>query len=211
MVEPVLPDSDAMIWSAPEHKRSGRPLLVLLHGHGGVAEDMTTFFSALPVEVVAVSVRGPVEHGTRWTWWDYQRQPEKDFDAAAAGLLTWLDTLPVHPSVGVGGFSQGGVMALQLLRHRPRRFQYALQLNGFVREHPLSGDTELAAVRPPVLSINGGRDDVIPVHFVERTADWLGRHTDVTRLERPDLGHEITDQTVADVGGYVGARLRPSR
>lgn len=110
--EVILPDLDAMIWSAATPDRSGPPLLVMMHGHGGVEHDLAPGFAALPTGVLAVSLRGPVQLRDRWTWFDHQRHARTAFDAAARGVLAWIETLPEHKSIGLLGFSQGGAMAI---------------------------------------------------------------------------------------------------
>ena len=48
------------------------------------------------------------------------------------------------------GFSQGGLMATQLLRTRPGRVAATVVLSGFVQAAPQPADEQLAAERPAV-------------------------------------------------------------
>jgi phospholipase/carboxylesterase len=45
-------DSSAVLWSAPERERAGRPLLVLLHGYGSHEGDLFGMAPGLPLEPV---------------------------------------------------------------------------------------------------------------------------------------------------------------
>jgi phospholipase/carboxylesterase len=204
----VAPDPAAMIWSRPASRRGGGPLVLFLHGHGGVEQDMTPFFDALPPAAVGVSIRGPVSLRDRWTWFDAQRQPDEAFDAAAAGLLGWLRSQHGYSSIGAVGFSQGGALAVQLMRHQPHCLAYAVQICGFVMPGERPHDRDVAAVRPPVLAVTGGRDDVVPADLRTPSRRWLRAHTDLTEIDHPALGHQITDQVTDDAARYVAAHIR---
>lgn len=200
-------DASAVQWSAPERERAGRPLLVLLHGYGSHEGDLFSMSPALPLGPVIASVRAPLAESGGFAWWSLQgQQPgEPDpvaVDAAAEAVLGWLDSLE-YTSVGVLGFSQGGAMALQLLRHAPERFTSAVCLSGFVAtaEHP--GDTELARVRPPVFWGRGTADPIIPDAAVDRTAAWLPDHTDATVRIYEGLGHSISTAELGDFAGFL--------
>lgn len=208
MTLPLMPlDRDAMIWWAPEQGRAGRPLLVMMHGYGGVQQDLAHSFGLLPPDVDAVSVRAPVPLGERWSWGSLDSDGHAALDAAARGVLAWLDGLAACPSVGLLGFSQGGAMALQLLRHAPSRFAYAVQLSGFVLPGDNARDRALAEVRPPVFSGHGDLDDVIPVHDANRTSRWLHAHTTLVERRYRDLGHSVSDAMLRDVAAFVSAQL----
>ena len=55
-------------------------------------------------------------------------------------------------------------MAMQLVREAPQRFDYALQLSGFVAPSAHPGDAVLAARQPrlPVFWAHGDQDQAIP-------------------------------------------------
>jgi phospholipase/carboxylesterase len=59
-------DASAVLWSAPERERAGRPLLVLLHGYGSHEGDLFGLSPRLPLGPVIASVRAPLaERGGR--------------------------------------------------------------------------------------------------------------------------------------------------
>lgn len=200
-------DTEAMIWSVPSPRRSDGPLLVMLHGHGGVEHDLAQGFAALPRGPVAVSLRGSVALGNRWTWFDHGRQPRSAFDAAVRGVLRWIDTLPEDRHVGLLGFSQGGAVAIQLMRLRPHRFDFAVHLSAFVMPGRVATDGELARVRPPVFSGHGALDDVIPLTDPLRNLDWLRRHTTLSERTYPRLGHTVSAEVIADAGRFIAGHV----
>ncbi|WP_432942935.1 alpha/beta hydrolase [Kribbella sp. CA-253562] len=199
-------DVDAMVWSATEDRRAGRPLVVLLHGRYGTEYDMTRFFGALPPEAVGVALRGPIPWSDRWAW-----APEWTEDGAGIGeiravvddLLKWIDGLRGFDSIKLVGFSQGGFTSLQLLQAEPRRFAAVVQLCGFMAPELAGPDDELRAVRPPVLNIRGGQDTAIPADLADYTSGWLRQRTTLTELIFEDTGHEITAEMIAATADYL--------
>lgn len=204
-------DTSAVLWSAPERERAGRPLVVLLHGYGSHEGDLFALSPALPLGPVVASVRAPLRESGGYAWWSLEGAtpgaPDPvAVDAAATAVLDWLDTLQ-NTSVSILGFSQGGAMALQLLRHAPTRFAAAVCLSGFVATATHPGDAELETLRPPVFWGRGTHDEVIPDYAVERTAQWLPSHSDATIEVYEGLGHSISTEELGDFAAFLSARV----
>lgn len=204
-------DPDAVLWSASTRELERRPLLVLLHGFGSHEGDLFGLAPYLPLEPVIASVRAPLPEGAGHAWFPVPGKTHGGasadaVDAAARGVLAWLETLPTPPSIGLLGFSQGGAIALQLLRHAPRRFAYAVQLSGFVAGGNPAADAELAAVRPPVFWGRGTIDDVIPADAIARTQGWLPRHATLTERIYEDVAHGISEAEIRDIGRFIRAQ-----
>ena len=68
-------DTSAILWSAPERERAGRPLLVLLHGYGSHEGDLFGMSPGLPLGPVIASLRAPVAENGGWAWWSRQDSP----------------------------------------------------------------------------------------------------------------------------------------
>ena len=138
-----LIDESAIIWSAPAAERADRPLLVLLHGYGSHEGDLFGLAPHLPLQPVIASVRAPLSASPGYAWYPLDaatlESRSEGADAAARGLLQWLDGVQAT-SVGLLGFSQGGAMSIQLLRHAPERFAFAVSLAGFVLPGPSPAD-----------------------------------------------------------------------
>ncbi|GAB3139727.1 alpha/beta hydrolase [Marisediminicola antarctica] len=201
-------DPDAVLWSAPERERAGRPLLVLLHGYGSHEGDLFGLSPQLTLQPVIASVRAPLRAGSGYAWFPFS--PEEapvagTADDTARALLAWLDTT-TSTSVGLLGFSQGGAMALQLLRHAPTRFAYAVMLAGFASDEG-EGDADLAAASPPVFWGRGTADQVIPAELVAHTQRWLPSHSTLTERIYEDLGHGVSAAELGDVSDFIRRQL----
>lgn len=211
-IPPLRIDADAVLWSASEAERAGRPLLVLLHGYGSHEGDLFGLAPSLPLRPVVASVRAPIPEAGGHAWFSRGTRGPGDADARAAdaaarAVLDWLGTLPPAPSTGLLGFSQGAATALQVLRLEPEAVDCTVFLSGYVArgEHP--GDAELARRRPPVFWGRGTEDDVIPAAALERTAAWLPAHASADIRVYEGLAHGVSAQELADVSAFLAARL----
>jgi phospholipase/carboxylesterase len=197
----------AVIWgTAEDGRRDGQELVVMMHGYGGKESDLfglARFF--LPEATVVASLRAPLPQGNGFAW--YSGETATELEASVTGVLEWLDTLSFTPSgIGLMGFSQGGRMALELLRRSPDRFRYALQLSGTVAAGAHPGDAALAASehRVPVFWGRGDADDAYPSNTLERTREWLGAHTAAEEHVYP-MGHTIAQDELRDLKQFVAA------
>ena len=197
-------DPDQVLWSAPEHQRAGRPLLLLLHGHN---LDETVGFELrheLPADLVLASIRAPLTATNGYAW--FRLDPAVGFqqvDAVSRAVLDWLDEQPPAPSVGLLGFSQGAAAGLEVLRQAPRRFAYAAVLSGFVVPAPHRGDAELLRDPPPVFWGRGSSDGLIPDPLLALTGSWLRRHTRLDERVYAGLGHNVNAAELGDLSRFL--------
>jgi phospholipase/carboxylesterase len=106
-------------------------LLVLMHGVGSNEQDLFSLSSQIPDRFHVLSLRAPHRMGPgSHAWFDFSIEPSgarSINEAQEAASRRWWRR-PLRPSaqlgipperVVVGGFSQGGIMALSLLLTRP--------------------------------------------------------------------------------------------
>ena len=204
----VTIDPASVLWSAPERERAERPLLVLLHGFGSHEGDLFGLSPQLPLAPVIASVRAPLtlQQGS-YAWAPLASQADaatvaESANDVAVALLEWLDTTD-STSVGLLGFSQGGAVALQLLRNAPERFAFAVNLSGFAVLDDNAGDPELARVKPPVFWGRGTADQVITPDKIAYTEQWLPEHSALTARIYEDLPHSISRPELDDVNAFI--------
>lgn len=205
-------DPEAVLWSAPERERAGRPLLVLLHGYGSHEGDLFGLSPRLPLGPVIASVRAPLPERGGNAWFTLLNSPpgnppKANVDAAATSVLDWLDTLE-YTSVGLLGFSQGAATALQMLRFAPTRFAATAALSGFLAAGGHEGDAELETTRPAVFYGRGTVDQIITAEAVARTEEWLPTHTTNTSRIYEGLAHSISAEELTEVSHFFAENLR---
>ena len=197
-------DPAAVIWSTPVGERSGKPLLVLLHGHGSQEGDLFQLSPYLPLDHVIAAPRGPIPAGAGWSWFDVAAARPAPLNESADEFAEWLATVRGDASsVAVLGFSQGGVLGLQALRRHPELIDSMVLLSGIADETVDPGDPELEVLRPPMFWGRGTADDVVPAEQVLATRDWLEEHSTLTERIYEEVGHWITDAELGDVHSFL--------
>ena len=194
-----------MRWSVPANRRAGRHLLLAFHGHRG-DEAQLGVAAALLGDVVVATPRAPHRLPSGgWSWFELSEAGIPQAEQVVGEIVEWMQRLSGHATTGVLGLSQGGAVAMALLRARPDLFDYGLQLSGFAID--TSPAPALAARRPPFFSAHGGRDTVIPADRAADTARWLREHTTLTERNYPALGHSVEPIEIAEAIGFIGTQL----
>lgn len=220
MTQGIPLDESAIIWSEPVSSLRSRPLVVLLHGRGSHERDLTSLvpvFASGPLadtEPLFASLRAPFIEGGGFAWFASGLpglpDPESSI-GATLGVLEWLERVAPAGPVVVVGFSQGGAMALQLLRHAPERFAALACLAGFVIEGGADAATDAALAasrhRPPVFWGKDPSDPVIPQSAVERTERWVDTHADVMMRDYPGIAHSISREEIDDVAAFTASAI----
>jgi phospholipase/carboxylesterase len=202
-------DRDAVQWTRSPSERAGTPLLVAMHGVGSNERDLLGLAPALPSSWTIASLRAPMPFGQGYSWYPLGTPGSPALgpvDESVAGVLEWIDSVSAdHPRIGLLGFSQGGSMALQLLRARPAAFAFAVSLSGFVVPGVTdSRDDAVAAVHPRVFLGHGDLDPVIPGEATARTQAWAAANTSVTDRVYEGLPHAVSAAELADVAAFIG-------
>jgi phospholipase/carboxylesterase len=195
--------SDDPPWTATTED----PLLVFLHGYGSHERDLPSLTPFLP-RLPWVSLRAPLAMGGGGAAWfplELPGEPAAEaIDAATATLWEWLDdNLSPTTRIVPVGFSQGGLMALQLLRTRPARVAATVTLAGFVGTTSQPADSQLERERPPVFWGRGDADTVIWPEAIARTAMVLPQLSTLTAPVYPRLGHSVNETMLADVRTFL--------
>ncbi|GAA1811190.1 alpha/beta hydrolase [Agromyces neolithicus] len=205
-------DDDSVLWSASEADRAGRPLLLLLHGFNSNEGDLFGLSPYLPLEPAIASLRAPSFTGYGYAWFPLLAQGREQALAAAAAatdaIIEWLDrTAAEHSTIGLLGFSQGGAMALELMRRDPERFAFAVNLSGFAMPGVRDEDEHLQQVAPPVFWGRGTDDGVIDATFIAHTIEWLPAHADLDQRTYEGLAHSISEVELSDAAAFIAKQL----
>ena len=197
-------DPAAVIWSTPVAQRSGKPLLVLLHGLGSNEGALFQLSPYLPLGHVIASPRGPIAAGEGWSWFDVAASRPAPLNEGADEFAEWLTIARGDASsVAVLGFSQGAVLGLQALRRHPELVDSLVLLSAIADETVDPGDPELEVLRPAIFWGRGTADDVVPAEQVAATRDWLEAHSTLTERIYEDVGHWITDAELGEVHNFL--------
>ena len=187
------------------------PVVLFLHGYSADERDLPELMSFLP-ELPWFSPRAPLSSQyDGFSWYDAAelvRPTVEEVQQTTANLWDWIDQyIPEESKLIVIGFSQGGLMATQLLRTRPERIQGIVILSGFMASGSLSRDAELTATKPRVIYSRGLEDQMIPKASISELNTWLQTHTKAITKSYAGLGHSVDARVMADVAVYVAGQI----
>ena len=121
------------------------------------------------------------------------------------GLRTMFPKIAVVPI----GFSQGGLLAIQLLRVHPERYAASISLSGFLAPGIVAGsapaDSRIAELNIPVFYGYGKNDTVIPMPEIFATTAWLDEHTFLTSKSYRGLDHAVSLNEFSDLRDWLAA------
>lgn len=195
----------------PDSMPEAVPVVLFLHGYGADERDLPELMSFLP-ELPWFSPRAPLSSQyDGFSWYNAAELVSptvEEVKQSTQVLWDWIDEyVPVESKLIVIGFSQGGLMATQLLRTRPERIQGTVILSGFMASGSLLGDAELAASKPRVIYARGLEDQMIPKVSISELNNWLQAHTKAVTKSYSGLGHSVDARVMADVAVYVQGQI----
>lgn len=187
-------------------------VVLFLHGYGSNEQDLSSLAPAMGLTIPWASLRAPLELGRGAAAWFAITTPgvpdAEPVEAATAAIWAWVDE-NLHPSTRIVpiGFSQGGLMASQLLRTRPERVLAPVVLGGFVLGAPQPGDATLEAQLPSLFWGRGAEDGVIAPVAIARSSEFFPAHTSLIERIYPGLAHGINAAELGDVRDFLALEL----
>ena len=189
---------------------------MLLHGYNSNEGDLFGLAPYLPLEPAIASLRAPIFTGYGNAWFPLyadgpelaSTEPTRPPMRSSSGST---GSAPGVAAVGLLGFSQGGAMALELLRRAPDRFAFAVSLAGFALPGDRDGDqrmSELAAAR--VLGSRHGRRGH-PRGIRRSHPGVAARARGARRAHLRGLGHSVSEPELADARGVPQRATRAER
>ena len=172
----------------PAAATTPRPwLLVLMHGVGSNEKDLMGLAPQIPERFHVLSLRAPFRMGPgAHAWFDFSIEPngERTINEAqeaqsralvAQTIASAAEQLGIPPErVVVGGFSQGGIMALSLLLTQPALMQAAMVWHGRLLTQMLPQAAPPDALRGKQMWLSHGtHDNVIPLAHAQAIAHHM--------------------------------------
>lgn len=200
----------------PDGVQDGAPLVVLLHGRGADRFDLVALAPHVAPGAVVVCPDAP-HPGAPWgygpgrAWYRFLggTTPEPaSFEAAQQALAAFLAevpaTLPVRTGpVVLGGFSQGGTMSLAYALRNPGAVPMAMNLSGFLADHPTVEATPASVRGTRFFWGHGTMDPAILFDFaVAGRAALRAAGAELVERDYP-IGHQISGDEAADVRAWI--------
>jgi phospholipase/carboxylesterase len=229
MIERQLGTLKARITGGTDQKGGGAgPVVVLLHGYGAPGTDLVPLAQELsvPDAVRFVFPEAPLELGFGGrAWWplDMARLQERfskgtaerlseevpaGIDAARDALLGLLAALekdfqaPADRTL-IGGFSQGAMLATDVVLRSVRPFAGLAVLSGSLISHGQWLPLMAARQGLPVLQSHGRSDSVLPFALAERLRDELRAAGLLVEFVAFNGGHGIPGSVLDSLGALI--------
>ncbi|MDP3166035.1 MAG: dienelactone hydrolase family protein [Hydrogenophaga sp.] len=196
----------------PAASSTPRPwLLVLMHGVGSNEQDLFSLAPQIPERFHVLSLRAPFRMGPgSHAWFDFSIEPggERSINEAqeaesraivAQAVQSAAEQLGIPPErVVVGGFSQGGIMALSLLLTKPALMQAAMVWHSRLLRQvvPLSAPADAMRGKQLWLS-HGTHDNVIPLAHAHAIAHHMAPLPVTVSYHEFPSAHEIRPSELA--------------
>jgi phospholipase/carboxylesterase len=189
---------------------SEMPLVFCMHGRGADANDLADLAPLIDdgYRWVFPNAPNPFEAYPGmtfgFTWFDGWPAERSSIVNSRNLLLPFIDEiLARYPTprgkVIVSGFSQGGLMAIDVGFRTKQPIAGIVVMSGAVYEE------DLPQFNPqiPVLMIHGTQDDMIPVLVAHRAKRVLEQHGIKPEYHEFPMGHFVTPESLSVVGEFI--------
>ena len=206
---------------APKVKSENTSLLILLHGYGSNEEDLFSFASELPEDLLIVSARAPQSLGFgSYSWYtiNFTASEGKFSDIPEAIearelVATFIDEIQAHYNIAPSktfllGFSQGTILSYSVALNYPEKVQKIIALSGYVNAKLLPTNLETKDYSKLNFFISHGTvDQVIPVEWAKKAPKFLKQlHIKNCYQEYP-VGHGVAPKNFFDFKNWIEERL----
>lgn len=178
----------------PENGLPPQHLLVLLHGWGADANDLSPLASILNLPTYqSIFPNAPFPHPQfSWgrAWYALERQDYQGLVECRQMLQAWLLSLEAETGIPLertilGGFSQGAAMALDVGLSLP--VAGLCSLSGYLHFQP----QHLPSSPPPIFMVHGQQDMVVPIQAAHQARNELKAIAAQVEYHELAMGHEI--------------------
>jgi len=178
----------------PENGLPPQHLLVLLHGWGADANDLSPLASILNLPTYqSLFPHAPFPHPQfSWgrAWYALERQDYQGLVECRQMLQAWLLSLEAETGIPLertilGGFSQGAAMALDVGLSLP--VAGLCSLSGYLHFQP----QHLPSSPPPIFMVHGQQDMVVPIQAAHQARNELKAIAAQVEYHELAMGHEI--------------------
>ena len=196
-------------------------MLILLHGYGSNEEDLFSFASELPDDLLIISVRAPRNLGMGgYSWFtinfDNAGGKFSDTDEAiesrelVATFITEIqEKYKITPAkTFLLGFSQGTILSYAIALNYPEKVQKIIALSGYINPDLLP--TNLTSKDYSKLDLfisHGNVDQVIPVDWANKAPQFLNELNIKNCYQEYPVGHGVAPKNFFDFKKWIEERM----
>ncbi len=198
------------------------PLLIMLHGYGSNEQDLFSFASELPDELLIISAKAPLSLGFgSYAWYTIHFDSSdaskfSDIPEAKEALYkinVFIDEIIQKYNVNTTniflfGFSQGTILSTAFALNNPKKVQHVIALSGYINKQLLNENLELKSYDNLDFFVSHGSvDQVIPIDWDRKTSGILNNLGIKNSYQEYPVGHGVAPQNFYDLNTWIKERL----
>ncbi len=204
----------------PKTEQEHPALLILLHGYGSNEEDLFSFASELPEELLIVSARAPFDMsfgGYAWYEITLDANDEKFSNLEEARqsitkIATFIDyiksTYKTDPdNTFLLGFSQGAILSYALSLNYPNKVQHVIALSGYINEKLVPTSVSGLNITTDYYISHGALDQVLSVDWARKAPAYLNENKLQNEYSEYQVGHGVAPQNFYSFKEWIEKRL----
>jgi phospholipase/carboxylesterase len=195
-------------------------LLILLHGYGSNEEDLFSFASELPNDLLIISARAPQTLGFgSYAWYTihFNNTQGKFSDTAEAIearelIATFIQEVQKKYQIAPSktfllGFSQGTILSYAVALNYPKLVQKVIALSGYVNPDLLPENLhEKDYSKLDFFISHGSVDQVIPAEWANKAPEFLNQLGIKNCYQEYPVGHGVAPKNFFDFKTWIENR-----
>ena len=196
-------------------------LLILLHGYGSNEEDLFSFATELPEDLIIVSARAPQSLGFgSYAWYSINFTADQgkfsDIPEAIEArelVATFIDEIQEQYNITPAktfllGFSQGTILSYAVALNYPEKVQKVIALSGHINGELLPTDLNADTYKNLDFFISHGSvDQVIPVEWANKAPEFLNKLNIKNSFQAYPVGHGVAPKNFYDFKNWIVERM----
>lgn len=193
------------------------PTLIMLHGYGSDENDLFSFATELPKELLIISAKAPYAlqpYGNAWYAinfdadqgkWSDNEQAIESRDAIANFIDELVASYPVDKNnITLLGFSQGTILSYAVALSYPEKVKNVIALSGYINTDILKpGYEKNDFSNLSVYASHGSQDQVIPVSWARKSPEKLQELGIEHSYSEFPVGHGVAPQNFQELKNWL--------
>lgn len=205
----------------PKVEIDNPPLLILLHGYGSNEQDLFSFASELPDELLIISVRAPLTlMPGSYAWYSiYFNNTDGKFSdipqavKARETIASFIDEVKENFNIDnqntfLLGFSQGTILSYAVALNYPEKVQHVVALSGYINDELVPKSLDASDYKNLDFFISHGSvDQVLPVDWGRKAKPFLDQLNINSIYHEYPVGHGVAPQNFYALKDWIIERL----
>ena len=206
----------------PSSIQSGKiPALFMFHGYGSNEEDLFSFASELPEELMVFSVKAPYDlEPFEHAWyaisfdaeqgkWSDDEQAKESREKIVAFIDEAIEAYDLdEDNISLLGFSQGTILSYSVALSYPEKIKNVVALSGYINENILVEDYgQKDHSKLSFYASHGQVDQVIPLEWAQKSPEFLKSLNIPTTYEEFPVGHGVSQQNFFSFKKWLQQRI----